>query len=153
MKKWKIAGIFLGLAVVLSGCNMYSKETGLLDGCYTAQMSEMSFGWQEYVVITVKNGEIVATEFNAENPSGFIKSWDNAYMNNMKPVSGTYPNEYTRYYAAQLTGRQEVPEVELLAGATSSGSNFQRLAQAAVEQAVKGDTSVVYVEPLEEAKE
>ena len=31
----------------------------------------------------VKGGSIVSVEYNAENPSGFIKSWDNAYMQNM----------------------------------------------------------------------
>ncbi len=148
MKKWIMAGIMLVFILGISGCSIYPQPEGLRDGCYTAQMSEESFGWREYVVITVKNGEIVATEFDAENPSGFIKSCDNAYMNEMKAVSGTYPNEYTRYYAAQLTGQKSVPEIEILAGATGSGNNFQRLAEAAVEQALKGDTTVALVEPL-----
>ena len=41
-------------------------------------------------------------EYNAENASGFIKSWDNAYMQTMLHAQGTYPNEYTRSYANQL---------------------------------------------------
>lgn len=118
-----------------------SGSTGSKKSCST----EYGCG-KEYVTITVKNGEIVAAEYNAENASGFIKSWDNAYMNNMKPVSGTYPNEYTRYYAAQLTGQTSVPEIETLTGATSSGANFRLLAQAVVEQALKGDSTVAIVE-------
>lgn len=146
MKIWKMTGAALALVFVLGGCGSASQQTGMQDGSYTAQMEDYSFGWREYVTITVKNGEIVAAEFNAENPSGFIKSWDNAYMNNMKPVSGTYPNEYTRYYAAQLTGASVTPEIEILSGATSSGSNFQKLSIAVVEQAMKGDSSIAIVE-------
>lgn len=146
MKIWKTAGAVLALVFVLEGCATAAQQTGMQDGSYTAQMEDYSFGWREYVTITVKNGEIVAAEFNAENPSGFIKSWDNAYMNNMKPISGTYPNEYTRYYAAQLAGQNKTPEIEILSGATSSGTNFQKLSIAVVEQAMKGDSTIAIVE-------
>lgn len=146
MKKCKMAVLLLAFVFILGGCGAKGQETGMQDGSYTAQMSDYSFGWKEYVTITVKNGEIVTTEYNAENASGFIKSWDNAYMNNMKSVSGTYPNEYTRYYAAQLTGQTSVPEIETLTGATSSGANFRLLAQAVVEQALAGDSTVAIVE-------
>lgn len=132
------------LTLLLSSCTE-KKTDGMQDGTYTAQMSDYSFGWKEYVTITVKNGIITATEYNAQNASGFIKSWDNAYMNNMKSVTGTYPNEYTRYYAAQLTGQNKLPEIDTLSGATSSGNNFKKLASAVVAQAVKGDSTIVYV--------
>ena len=80
------------LAVSLTACG---SETALQDGYYTAQAAEYSHGWKEYITIMVKGGSIVSVEYNAENPSGFIKSWDNAYMQNMLHTSGTYPNEYT----------------------------------------------------------
>lgn len=146
MKHIKIAGIAVVLILALSGCQAKEPENVLQDGCYTAQMSDYSFGWKEYVTIIVKNEEIVSTEYNAENPSGFIKSWDNAYMNNMKPVSGTYPNEYTRYYAAQLTGQKAAPKIDIISGATSSGNNFQRLAEAVVKQGMKGDSTIAVVQ-------
>lgn len=145
MTRLKIAAALMVTTFLITGCTSNEDKKVLQDGSYTAQMKEYSYGWQEYVTITVKNGEIVSTEFNAENPSGFIKSWDNAYMQNMKPVSGTYPNEYTRYYAAQLTGQKETPNIDLISGATGSGENFQRLSEAVVRQAIKGDSSVVYV--------
>ncbi len=145
MKKWKRAGAILALACILGGCGEKG-QSGMKDGSYTAQMAEYSHGWREYVTVTVKNGKIVSTEYNAENASGFIKSWDNIYMNEMKTVTGTYPNEYTRYYAAQLNGQEEAPEIDALAGASSSGGNFRKLSQAVVEQAVKGDSTVVLVE-------
>lgn len=151
MKRWRLAGI--GMAAMLMLCACGGESEGMKDGSYTAQMSDYDFGWKEYVTINVNHGEITSTEFNAENASGFIKSWDNAYMNNMKPVSGTYPNEYTRFYAAQLTGQSDLPEIDVLTGATSSGDNFKKLAQAVVEQAIKGDSKVVYVESEPEKSE
>ncbi len=119
------------------------------DGTYTAQMEEYSHGWREFVTITVKNGVIVTAEYNAENASGFIKSWDNAYMNNMKTVTGTYPNEYTRYYAAFLYNQKDVPEIDALTGASSSGANFKRLSEAVVNKAKQGDSSIAFVESLD----
>lgn len=146
MKKRIMAGICMILLLLASGCSADAETGAMQDGSYTAQMSEYSHGWKEYVTITVKDGAIVDAEYNAENPSGFIKSWDNAYMDNMKPVSGTYPNEYTRYYAAQLMGQNDVPEIDALTGATSSYNNFRKLVQAVVDQSVKGDSTIVYVE-------
>ena len=147
MKKKLLLGISLAAALALSGCGQETiADATMQDGSYTAEMSDFSHGWKEYVTITVKNGTIVTTEFNAENASGFIKQWDNAYMQNMKSVSGTYPNEYTRYYAAQLTGQSKLPEIDGLSGATNSGSNFVKLSKAVVEQAIKGDSQVVFVE-------
>ena len=66
--------------MILTGCNAGSN---MKDGYYTAEMSESSHGWKEYVCILVKNDKIVSVEFNAKNESGFIKAWDNEYMRNM----------------------------------------------------------------------
>ena len=85
-------------------------------------------------------------EYNAENASGFIKSWDNAYMQNMLHTNGTYPNEYTRYYANQLLEGQGEDGIDVIAGATSSHGTFQLLAQAVLEQARTGDSSIVFVD-------
>ena len=142
----RISAILLSLLLTVSLLTACGDHAELQDGYYTAQASEFSHGWKEYITVLVKGGDIVSVEYNAENASGFIKSWDNIYMNEMKTVTGTYPNEYTRYYAAQLNGQEEAPEIDALAGASSSGGNFRKLSQAVVEQAVKGDSTVVLVE-------
>ncbi len=131
------------LAAFLTGCG---KTANLQDGYYTAQASEFNFGWKEYITIMVKGGSIVSVEYNAENASGFIKSWDNPYMQNMLHNTGTYPNEYTRYYAGQLLDNQGEKEIDVLTGASSSHGSFQKLAAAVLEQAKKGDSNVVYVD-------
>lgn len=126
------------------------KEEGLKDGYYTAQMSDYSHGWKEYVTICVMEDKIVSVEYNAENASGFIKSWDIAYMKNMNRVQETYPNKYTREYAAQLLENQGAGDIDAVSGATTSGGNFVRLAAAVLEQAHNGDPAVAIVESEEE---
>ena len=134
-------------AVLLAGCGGGS---GLQDGYYTAQAQEFSHGWKEFVTIMVKGGEIVSVEYNAENASGFIKSWDNAYMQTMLHSNGTYPNEYTRYYARQFQEDQNADSIDALTGATSSHGSFQLLSEAVLEQARQGDSSVRVVDTSKE---
>ncbi len=147
MKRILCLLLILALAALpLAGCG---EKTGLQDGYYTAQAAEFNFGWKEYITIMVKGGSIVSVEYNAENASGFIKSWDNAYMQTMLHSNGTYPNEYTREYAGQLLEKQATDQLDALSGATSSYNSFQKLATAVLEQAKQGDSSVVYVDTAE----
>ncbi len=136
------------LAVVLLAIPLTACDSGsdLQDGYYTARAADYNFGWKEYVTIMVKGGSIVSVEYNAENPSGFIKSWDNAYMQTMLHSNGTYPNEYTRYYAGQLLEGQGKTAIDAITGASSSHTSFQKLAQAVLEQARKGDSSILSVD-------
>ena len=143
MKRILVMGLSLLLtASLLPSCG---GQTELQDGYYTAQAAAFSHGWKEYVTILVKGGAILSVEYNAENASGFIKSWDNAYMQTMLHTNGTYPNEYTRYYANQLLEGQGEGGIDAITGATSSHSSFQILAQAVLEQARKGDSSIAIV--------
>ena len=75
----------------------------------------------------VKGGSIVSVEYNAENPSGFIKSWDNAYMQNMLHTNGTYPNEYTRYYASQLLEDQGADSIDAINGAGEGKGRIRKI--------------------------
>ncbi len=126
------------------------KDEGLKDGYYTAEMSDYSHGWKEYVTICVMEDKIVSVEYNAENASGFIKSWDIAYMKNMNSIQGTYPNKYTREYASQLLENQSADGIDAVSGASSSGGNFVRLAAAVLEKAQMGDSTVAIVESEKE---
>ena len=138
--------MLLMLAGMLTACG---SKTELQDGYYTAQAAQFSHGWKEYITIMVKGGSIVSVEYNAENASGFIKSWDNAYMQNMLHTNGTYPNEYTRYYAGQLLEGQGVGGIVVLSGASSSWGSFQKLAEAVLEQAKQGDSGIAVVDTSE----
>ena len=143
MKRMFCFLLLLALALPLTACG--GQDT-LQDGYYTAQAAEFSHGWKEYITILVKGGSIISVEYNAENASGFIKSWDNAYMQTMLHSNGTYPNEYTRNYASQFLEGQGTGEVNAITGATSSHGSFQKLSAAVLDQARKGDSSVVFVD-------
>lgn len=140
--KYVIFAVLLA-GVILAGCR---DSRGYKDGYYTAQTAEYSHGYKEYVCILIKNNHIVSVEFNAKDYSGYIKSWDNEYMNRMKSVSGTYPNEYTRSYAAQLVESQDIEKVDAVTGASNSGKNFVKLVRAAFENAAEGNQEVAVVE-------
>lgn len=142
----RIFAILLSLLLTVSLVTACGNQAELQDGYYTAQVSEFSHGWKEYITILVKGVSIVSVEYNAENASGFIKSWDNTYMQTMLHANGTYPNEYTRYYAGQLLEGQGEGGINAIAGASSSHGTFQMLVQAVLEQARKGDSSIVLVD-------
>ncbi|MCI8303774.1 MAG: FMN-binding protein [Lawsonibacter sp.] len=142
----RIFAMLISLLLTASLLTACGGQTGLQDGYYTAQASAFSHGWKEYITILVKGGSIVSVEYNAENASGFIKSWDNAYMQNMLHSNGTYPNEYTRNYANQLLEKQGEGSIDAITGASSSHASFQILAQAVLEQARKGDSSIAVVD-------
>lgn len=145
-QKLRLSLFYDCLLTLLTACSDKATGTELQDGYYTAQAAEFSHGWKEYITIMVKGGSIVSVEYNAENASGFIKSWDSNYMQNMLKAQGTYPNEYTRYYASQLQNGQGKNTIDVLTGATSSYYSFQKLSVAVIEQARRGDSSIVIVD-------
>jgi major membrane immunogen (membrane-anchored lipoprotein) len=113
------------------------------DGYYTAEARELDeHGWKEYVTIYVSGGRILTVEYNAVNESGFVKSWDMDYMRVMNAVHGTYPNAYTRHYAAQLIRTQDAEKIDVISGATNSWHAFKLLSDAAMENARSGSDSV-----------
>lgn len=147
LKSKKIAIGLVMICILLTGCK---DSRGYKDGYYTAEMSDYSHGYKEYVCILIKNDKIISVEFNAKDLSGYIKSWDNAYMNNMKTINGTYPNEYTRTYAKELIENQDIEKVDAVAGASSSGGNFVKLVTAALKNAKEGIQEVTIVESEDE---
>jgi len=135
--------VFMGL-LSMWGCSKSSQE--LVDGYYTAEMKDYENGWKEFVTICVSGGKIVDVEYNARNASGYIKSWDMAYMRRMNSKVGMYPNAYTRLYASQLLELQNAEDIDAVTGATHSGENFRKMAGVLLEKAKTGDTSLAIVE-------
>ena len=124
----------------------YPDET-IQDGYYSAEAKDFDeHGWKEFVTIFVSGGSITAVEYNAKNSSGFIKSWDMDYMRVMNASDGTYPNAYTRVYAADLLTKQDAERIDAVSGATHSYHAFKQLAAAVMEKIKEGDTSVAFVD-------
>lgn len=148
MKRTKFVFItLLVLLIVFSASGCQKKGSKLVDGFYSVEMSEYNNGWKEFVTIRVSDGKIVTVEYNAKNQSGFIKAWDIPYMRNMYSQKGTYPNRYTRTYAASFLAAQSDQGIDGVSGATISGGNFRKMASLLMEKAGTGDTSLGIVEP------
>ncbi len=143
MKKLLVLLCAAGLVLTLGSCA--TRQQGLVDGYYCAEMQEYKNGWKEFVTIRVSGGEIVSVEYNAKNAAGFIKSWDMSYMRNMDMRKGTYPNRYTRTYGASLLEAQSPEGIDTVTGATSSGENFRAMSAALLEKAKAGDSSLAVV--------
>ena len=143
MKRMILLSICLLSCLLSTGCG--STYT-LKDGYYKAETSEYDHGWKEFVSVCIMEGRIVSVEYNAKNTAGFIKSWDIAYMRNMNPIAGTYPNYYTRNYGSQLMEKQSAGQIDAISGASSSAGKFKQLADAVLKQAEKGDTKIAVVE-------
>ncbi|MDR0709930.1 MAG: FMN-binding protein [Spirochaetaceae bacterium] len=144
MKK-KVWGVLLVsfFSIVISCSNSSSR---LKDGYYTAECDEYDEnGWKAFMTICVNNGIISQVEYNAKDIGGFIKSWDMDYMRIMNAASGTYPNEYSRFYASQFIEDQNADSIDVLTGATNSWESFVLLARAVLENARNGVTSVAVV--------
>lgn len=116
------------------------------NGEYRAEAAEYSNGYKEYVAITIADGKISKAEFNAVNESGDLKTDDEDYKENMEAQSGTYPEEYMKKLAEELVDKQSTEGVEAVTGATHSSSDFKILADAAIANAEKGDTTTAIVE-------
>jgi len=137
--------MILILALLFSACSQDSSR--MQDGYYTAEAASFDmYGWKEYITIYVSDNKIVTVEYDAQNASGFLKSWDMVYMRTMSATAGTYPNEYARAYKVALLNWQNPDEIEAVQGATAFHNSFQMLAEAAIAQARAGDKQVILIE-------
>ena len=125
---------------------------GLRDGSYTAEAADFNvYGWKDYMTICVSGGHIILVEFDAYNPSGFLRSWDTNNMRTMSWVKGTYPNAYTRYYSHLFLDMQGTGGIDVLSGASNSHFIFLNLAEAVLKNAREGNKKIALVqfrEPL-----
>lgn len=152
-----VLGFVLTLVLVpVVGCSSGSDgdTAGLKEGYYTAEaVSFDSQGWKRFMTIYVNQDRIVTVEYNAKNASGFLRSWDMDNMRRMNAESGTYPSKYARAYAVSLINRQDPAKIDAVPGAAGHLESFQRLAEAAVDRARKGDKSVAFVQLPETGRE
>lgn len=142
--------VLLILAILLATPSLNACSHGaseMQDGYYTAEANSFnSDGWKEFITIYVSDNKIVTVEYNAKNASGFIMSWDVDYMREMKEQFGTYPNKYSRWYAAELLNKQNTSGVRAITGAGQTHISFKLLAEAAIAQAKAGDKKIAFVD-------
>ncbi len=138
----------LTLTAVLSSCGAKEDAT-LKDGTYRAENAKFDdHGWKDYVNVTVEGGKIVAVEYDSLNEEdGHKKTEDEAYKEAYEGVfPGVYPADTAAKLAADLVEKQDVAEVDTVAGATVSTDSFKALVGALAENMKKGDTNTVLYE-------
>ena len=149
MIKKIVSIVCLAITVLLVSCGR--NGSALKDGYYSAEAAAFDeYGWKEYIAIRVSGGRIILVDYNAFNPSGFIKSWDMDYMREMNATDGTYPNAYTRHYARLFLEYQGIEGIDALSGASHSYPVFSALARAVLKNAREGNSKTALVH-LEEA--
>ncbi|HHW68541.1 FMN-binding protein [Defluviitalea raffinosedens] len=108
---------------------------GLKDGTYTAEGEYDERGWKPTISIEVKDGKIVAVDYDEVTEDGASKEADEAYNNNMKAKVNIGPADYFPQLEAALVEKQDADAVDTITGATHGSENFRALAKKALEAA------------------
>jgi len=141
-----IAVAFVIIATMFVGC--VSTSAAKKDGTYRAEFSAADdHGWTEYVEITVAGDKITNVVYDSLN-DGKKKSEDKDYEKTMKNVSGgkTWPADFYSKLTAQLLEKQNIDEVDTVAGATTSSDDFKTLVKSLSKNMQNGKTETVKVE-------
>lgn len=154
MKKAFVVTLTLALiSTIFVGCNSSGKA--LKDGSYKAQAKAAdSHGWIEYVEIKVENEKITEVIVDAVNDGvqeaekkDMKKSEDSDYKDAMLNSGyDTWPSDFYTKLADRLIEKQKISDVDDVAGATTSSTNFKKMVKALEKNMANGDTSVVTVD-------
>ncbi|WP_028856690.1 FMN-binding protein [Psychrilyobacter atlanticus] len=122
----------------------------LMDGEYFVQQDEYPHGWASTAGIRVEDGKIVEVTTDKVNKAGKLVSQDVKYNEKMRAKSGTDPKEYsvvlTENFMEGLEKKSigkddfQMPEIDIVAGATSSSKKFKKMMEFLVEKAESGKT-------------
>ena len=133
MKKFLVLGLVLTLVLTLAvGCT--SNDAKYEDGTFTAETEFDDKGYKSVVEVVVADGKITSVDYEEFNEEGAKKSEDDEYAEIMKGASGITPAEAYEQLEKALISRQNVDEVELVSGATSSAETFKSLVKEALNQ-------------------
>ena len=113
------------------------------DGVYHAEYDRKDArNWIPYVDITIKDNKISKAYYDYTNDAGDIRTNDENYTKNYSDANdGMTPREAFDKLGSQLVDKQDIQKVDAVSGATHSSRNFTELATAALQNAVKGDTT------------
>ena len=130
----------LVLAVLLStlgfaGCGKGQQGKKLVDGVYRAEFKDYdSYGYRDYVQVTVEDGTVVKVEYDGTNTEGNLKTKDEKYQKDMEKTQDTNPTRYTSDLTNQLMEKGSIDQVDDVAGAldrvlSSGGGQIGELVQ------------------------
>ncbi|MBS4199390.1 FMN-binding protein [Bacillus sp. FJAT-49732] len=119
----------------------------LVDGVYSLVEKNIgSTGWKTYLNITVKDGQIIESDYNYLNKDGDLKTNDEGYQEKMKEKTGTGPQDFIPALNKSLVEKQNPAEVDVVTGASHSSQTFKMYAAQLVNAAQKGDTTKIEID-------
>lgn len=125
----------------------------LKDGTYNLEEKNYNNGYRVVFSIEVKDGKIVASNYDNVNEAGKSKVEDADYNKNMKDKAGISPEEYIPKLNEELVAAQSADGVDVVTGATHSSHSFQNYAQQLIQAAQAGDTATIEIDNGAELKD
>lgn len=123
----------------------------LKDGKYFVQEKGYSYGWASIASLEIEGGKIVEVTTDKVNKKGDLASINDWYNKKMLAKKGTNPKEFSAVLPANfIEGLKkdydlkevdfEMPEIDIIAGATDSSESFKKMMEFLVKKAESGET-------------
>ncbi|MDK2788499.1 MAG: hypothetical protein PWP07_1744 [Epulopiscium sp.] len=108
-------------------------ESALADGTYKAEGDAFDdHGWKPIITLEVKDGKIVAVDYDEINEEGTLKETNEEYNNNMKAKVNIGPAEAFPQLEQALIEKQDVDAVDTVTGATHGSESFKEMVKKAL---------------------
>lgn len=149
MKKTLAFVLSLAAAMAMAACS--STPDTLVDGSYTAEMSdtyatEVGHGYKPTLTITVSGGEVTDVVLDAVNlETGELKSATTQETYPMDP----HPSEWLPQLSENILNAENGDGVEAVAGATTASTEAKVLYDAVLGAAAEGNTETVVLDSVE----
>lgn len=148
MRKFTLAAMAMAFGLLLlSSCGVISQSGTYQNGVYRAEFEGYdSYGYRDFIEVTVQDGTVTAIVYNGVNEEGTLKTEDEKYATDMQAaVHDTYPQKYTSDLINQMLEKQDIEKVDILAGATYSSQSFKTLFNALRQNMLAGNEETVVV--------
>lgn len=150
LRRFLAAIVCITILFAFTGCGGSAKKT-YHDGVYTARFKNYdSYGYKDFVRVEVKDGVVTHIDFNGINELGELKTDDKDYESQMTSVRDTNPKRYTADLINQMLDKENINEVDDVAGATWSSACFKKLYSELEQRMVAGDTTLLEVDNVPE---
>ena len=137
--------LIIGIFMITSACS--TSEIKIEDGTYRAEYADFDAkGYKDFVEVTFEGGKVIKVVADAINgKDGSLKSESPEFREEMKRISGTYPEKYYADLINQYLANPNAEEIDIVAGATESSESFIVLLKALEKSMRAGYTGTVIV--------
>jgi Major membrane immunogen, membrane-anchored lipoprotein len=133
--------------------NVAESTVVLQDGTYKLEEKNYNNGYRAVFSIEVKDGKIVASNYDNVNEEGKSKQEDTEYNKMMQDKAGNSPEKFIPAFNEALVANQDPSAIEVVSGATHSFHAFQNYAQQLIQAAQAGDTKTIEIDNGAELKD